>query len=381
MKPSLNSLSLTRKLLAFDTVNPPGQARACAEYLGKLLEDGGFETRLYEFAEGRTSLVARLQGINDRAPVCFTGHIDTIPLGATRWTKDPLKGEIEGGRLYGRGASDMKGGVAAMVIAGLRVAEFSKRRSGMTIVITAGEETGCEGAHFLVAHGSALGKAGAIVVGEPTSNCPVVGHKGALWIEARATGMAAHGSMPEKGINAIYKAAQAVTRLQDFDFEAAPHPLLGSPTLNVGTITGGISINSVPDQALIGIDIRTIPDQSNKKVYEKLTSYLGQELEFNRLIDVGGIATDPQDEWIQEVFEVMEPFLKERPVARGVTYFTDASVLTPAFGNPPTIILGPGDPGMAHKTDEYCEISKIEEAVAAYLEIARKWCGIPGVRA
>lgn len=376
MKPSLNSLSLTRKLLAFDTVNPLGQERVCAEYLGKLLEDGGFDTHLYEFGEGRTNLVARIGGIKDTAPICFTGHIDTIPLDATRWTKDPLKGEVEGDRIYGRGAADMKGGVAAMVIAGLRVAELSKGRAGVTLVITAGEETGCEGAYFLAAHGSALGKAGAVVVGEPTSNFPVVGHKGALWIEARATGMAAHGSMPEKGINAIYKAADAVKKLQDFDFNVASHPLLGSPTLNVGTITGGININSVPDQALIGIDIRTIPDQSNKKVYEKLTSYLGQELEFNRLIDVGGIATDPQDEWIQEVFEVMESFLKERPVARGVTYFTDASVLTQAFGNPPTIILGPGKPEMAHKTDEFCSISKIEEASEAYLEIARRWCGL-----
>ena len=376
MKPSLNSLSLTRKLLAFDTVNPPGQERACAQFLGKILEDGGFETNFFEFGDGRTNLVARITGVGDTPPICFTGHIDTIPLGAIPWTKDPLKGEIEGDRIYGRGASDMKGGVAAMVIAGLRIAELSKSRASMTLVITAGEETGCEGAYFLAAHESALGKAGAIVVGEPTSNFPVVGHKGALWIEARATGVAAHGSMPEKGENAIYKAADAVKKLQDFDFEAIPHPLLGSPTLNIGTITGGININSVPDQALIGIDIRTIPGQSNKEVYEKLTSYLGQELEFNRLIDVEGIATDPQDEWIQVVFEVMESYLKERPVERGVTYFTDASVLTPAFGNPPTVILGPGEPVMAHKTDEFCYISKIEEASAAYLEIARKWCGL-----
>ena len=376
MKPSLNAFSLTRKLLGFDTMNPPGQERGCAEYLGRLLEDGGFDTHLYEFGEGRTNLVARIEGLKDMEPICFTGHMDTIPLGATRWTKDPLKGEIEGDRIYGRGAADMKGGVAAMVIAGLRVAELSKGRAGVTLVITAGEETGCEGAYFLASQGTALGKAGAIVVGEPTSNFPVVGHKGALWIEARATGMAAHGSMPEKGINAIYRAAHAVKKLQDFVFDVAPHQLLGLPTLNVGTIRGGININSVPDQALIGIDIRTIPDQSNREVYEKLTSYLGQELELNRLVDVGGIATDPQDEWIQEVFEVMEPFLKERPVARGVTYFTDASVLTPAFGNPPTVILGPGEPEMAHKADESCSISKIEEASEAYLEIARRWCGV-----
>ena len=376
MKPSLDFLSLTRKLLTFNTMNPPGQERGCAEYLGKLLEDGGFKTACYEFSEGRTSLVARIEGIKDVAPICFTGHIDTIPLGGIPWTKDPLKGEIEGDKIYGRGASDMKGGVAAMVIAGLRIAKLPRPGAGMTLVITAGEETGCEGAYFLAADKSALGKAGAMVVGEPTSNLPIVAHKGALWIEARTTGIAAHGSMPEKGENAIYKAAQAVTKLRDYDFGVASHPLLGSPTLNVGTIKGGLNINSVPDQAVIGIDIRTIPGQDNKRVLEEVRSCLGDEFELNRLVDVGGVASDPQHEWVEEVFGIMESCLKERPQVCGVTYFTDASVLTPALGNPPTLILGPGDPVMAHKTDEFCYISKIEEASEAYLEIGRKWCGL-----
>ena len=374
MKPSLDAISLTQKLLGFNTINPPGQERACAEYLGTLLEAGGFSVRIHEFGEGRANLVARMAGVKDTVPICFTGHIDTIPLGETRWTRDPFKGEIEGDRLFGRGASDMKAGVAAMVVAGLRVAELSKGRAELTLVITAGEETGCEGAYSLASNEAALGKAGAIVVGEPTANYPVVGHKGALWVEARAVGKAAHGSMPDKGVNAIYKAVDAVNKLRDFEFNVAPHPLLGSPTLNVGTIRSGININSVPDQALIGIDIRTIPEQNNKKVYEKLASCLGRELELKPLVDVEGIATDPVDEWVQEVFEITASFLKEQPGVLGGPYFTDASVLTPALGNPPTIILGPGDPEMAHKTDESCSISKIEEAVKVYLEIARKWC-------
>jgi len=376
MESSLNALSLTRKLIGFNTINPPGQERDCAAYLGRLLEDGGVDTQFYEFGNGRTSLVARTKGLDDSEPICFTGHIDTIPLGAARWDRDPFKGESDGDWIYGRGASDMKGGVAAMVMAGLQVARLPKGKAGVTLVITAGEETGCEGAYFLASHGSALSRAGALVVGEPTSNFPMVGHKGALWIEAKTSGVAAHGSMPEKGDNAIYKAAHAVKKLKEFNFDVASHQLLGSPTLNVGTIRGGININSVPDYARIGIDIRTIPDQSNDAVYEKLTSYLGDELALHRVIDVEGIATDPRNEWVQEVFEIMEPILKERPVARGVTYFTDASVLTPALGNPPTVILGPGEAEMAHKTDERCRISRIEEAAEAYLQIARRWCGI-----
>lgn len=376
MNPPLNAVSLTRKLIAFDTTNPPGQERACAEFLGKELEDAGFAVRLYEFADGRASLVARIKGTSDKLPICFSGHIDTVPPGAAPWKMDPFNGEMDGGRIYGRGAADMKGGVAAMVVAALSVAKLPGRKAGMTLVLTAGEETGCDGAFFLAAYEGALSKAGALVVGEPTANYPVVGHKGALWIQALATGVAAHGSMPEKGINAIYRAADAVQKLREFDFDIAPHPILGPPTLNVGTISGGMNINSVPDRAVIGIDIRTVPGLGNRAVFERLTGYLGGDLEFTRLTDVEGFASDVRSEWVREVFDVMEPMLKERPEPRGVTYFTDAAALIPALGNPPTVILGPGSPEMAHKTDEWCAVSKIEEAVEAYLEIARRWCGL-----
>lgn len=374
MKRSLSPLSLTRELLSFNTINPPGRERECAEYIGKLLEEGGFKVELHEFDKKRTSLVARYEGLGEKAPICFSGHIDTVPLGAADWSKDPFSGDMDGDKVFGRGSSDMKGGVAAMVVAVLRLPEISKAAAGITIIITASEETGSKGAYHLLGPGNALGKAGALVVGEPTSNYPLVGHKGSLWLEARATGVTAHGSIPEEGVNAIYKAVEAVNKLQKYEFNISPHPFLGSPTLNVGTISGGININSVPDQATIGIDIRTIPGQTNSDVYENMKSLLGKEIELKRLVDVGSVATDPQDDWVQGVFDIMEPFLKERPTARGVAYFTDASVLTPAFGHPPTVILGPGEPTMAHKTDEYCRISKIEEATEAYIEIAKNWC-------
>ena len=120
-------------------------------------------------------------------------------------------------------------------------------------------------------YGAALGGAGAIVIAEPTGNYPYVGHKGALGLHAQTTGVTVHGSMPECGVNAIYKAARAVTMLERLGFEVTPHPVLGSPTLNVGTIAGGLNINSVPDGALIGIDIRTIPDQKHDALVKRLT--------------------------------------------------------------------------------------------------------------
>jgi succinyl-diaminopimelate desuccinylase len=375
MEPYKNCLSLTRKLISFNTVNPPGQERDCAEYLASLLEDGGFKVTLYEFSERRTSLIAQIGSYGDKAPICFAGHMDTVPLGGKRWEKDPFSGEVDGDKVFGRGSSDMKGGLAAMVVAALRLANIANRKAGITLVCTASEETGCQGAHHLARLGNALGEAGALLIGEPTSNYPLVGHKGALWLEVSTSGVTAHGSMPEQGENAIYKAAQVVTQLQAYKFDISPHPLLGAPTLNVGTISGGMNINSVPDRAVIGVDIRTIPDQRNRDIYENLQSYLGQEVKIERIVDAGSIITEPGHEWVQEVFDIMEPFCRKRPVARGVTYFTDASVLTPAFGNPPTLILGPGEPAMAHKLDEFCYISKIEEAVEAYVKIGDKWCG------
>jgi len=119
----MQALDLTRELLRFDTVNPPGQERACAERLGQLLENVGFAVRSYEFAPGRTSLVARLGGSSGRAPLCFAGHIDTVPLGTMPWKRDPFAGEVADGRLYGRGSSDMKSGVAAFVTVACRLAE------------------------------------------------------------------------------------------------------------------------------------------------------------------------------------------------------------------------------------------------------------------
>jgi succinyl-diaminopimelate desuccinylase len=374
MATEVNALELTRDLLSFNTINPPGQERECAQYLGKMLEDGGFKVAYYDFDESRTSLIARLEGRRDKPPICFSGHLDTVPLGAESWSKDPFSGEVDGNRVYGRGASDMKSGIAAMVGSALRLQKNFQGKAGITLVFTAGEETGSQGASYLAGLNQVLGQCGAIVVGEPTSNFPLVGHKGSLWLEIETTGITAHGSMPEQGDNAIYKAVETVNKLQEFDFNVRPHPFLGRPTLNVGTIAGGLNINSVPDRAVVGVDIRTVPGLPNDAVYEKMKSYLGEDVKIKPIVDMGSVTTDPENVWIQAVFDIMKPFLGKRPEARGVAYFTDASILTPAFNMPPTVIMGPGEPGMAHKTDEFCRVSKIKEAMEAYFKIAKSWC-------
>lgn len=373
MQKSPDPVELTRTLVAFNTINPPGNERPCAEYLGHLLEAGGFTVTYHEFADRRTSLVARIGGSRDKAPLCFTGHIDTVPLGAQPWSVDPFAGEIADGKIYGRGTTDMKAGVAAFVVAVLQLAPQLSSGPGVVLVITAGEETGCEGAYHMAGLGNVLGEAGAIVVAEPSSNQPWIGHKGALWLTARTTGVTAHGSMPEKGVNAVYKAAHAISKLEDFDFNIARDAVLGKPTLNVGSVHGGLNINSVPDLAEIGIDIRTIPDQDHTAIRTDLAGYLGDDVALASVVDVRGVLTDPANDWMQDVFGIMGDILGERPEAKTAAYFTDASALTPAYGGVPTVILGPGEAAMAHQTDEYCVVERIVEAVEAYTQIGKRW--------
>ncbi|MBS0326211.1 MAG: M20 family metallopeptidase [Proteobacteria bacterium] len=373
MSAERNAIELTRDLLRFDTINPTGDETACARYLGDLLADAGFRVSYYPYGERRTCVVAALGGSSGKRPLCITGHIDTVPLGAARWRSDPFAGESDGDRLFGRGSSDMKSGVAAFVVAALAFAGRLAGTAGIELVITGGEESGCEGA-FHLARSHALGHAAAMLVAEPTANYPLVAHKGAFWLEARTHGVTAHGSMPERGDNAVFKAARAALALEHFEFGIPAHPLLGQPTLNVGTFHGGLNINSVPDFASIGIDIRTIPGQDHAALRERLSERLGAGVELHTKLDVVSVHTDPHDPWVAEVFDVMKPILGEAPQPRAAPYFTDAPALRPACGDPPTVVLGPGEPQMAHQTDEYCVAERIREAAAGYEEIIRRWC-------
>ena len=380
----VSAVELAQTLIAFNTINPPGNESDCVAYLADLLCDAGFYARFFEFAPGRTSLVARLSSslTPPRRPLCFAGHTDTVPLGQAPWHVDPFSGVIRDGKLYGRGSSDMKSGIAAFVTAALDTSSCLKKKGhDLILAIVAGEETGCLGSNHLAElpdseKAAALGKAGAVIIAEPTGNRPLVGHKGALWLTARFHGISAHGSMPMQGDNAIYKAARAVCRLQQFDFDTAPHPYMGSPTLNVGTISGGMNINSVPDAAAIGIDIRTVAGQDHTRLIQRLTQYLGSDAELTPEINEEAVWTDPDDPWVQDVFELVTPIFNHRPGVETISYFTDAAALKHAFGDVPTLIFGPGDSFTAHQTDEYCELRRIDEAVAAYSAIIRNWYGV-----
>ena len=268
----------------------------------------------------------------------------------------------------------MKGGVAAFVAAAIEMAPRLKDTPGIVLYITAGEETGLAGAMKLAERGMA-GEAGALVVAEPTSKRPLCGHKGAMWLKAITHGVTAHGSMPDEGVNAVYSAARAVSKLEAFDFNVARHPIMGGATLNVGSFAGGINVNSVPDRAEIGIDIRTLPGMDHGRLREQLASLLGPEVEFSTMVDVKGVWTDPDHPWIRDLFSISADIRGIASKVEAAPYITDASALTPALGGVPTTILGPGPAHLAHQTDEWCEIERIEEAQRIYERLIANWCG------
>ena len=366
------AIELAARLLRFDTTNPPGGEEDCARYLAGLLEAGGFAVAEHQFAPGRASLVAHLPGKGGPA-LCITGHLDTVPLGSQPWSMDPLAGEISQGRLWGRGACDMKSGVAALVRASLAAAARPGTRRGLVLALTAGEETGCQGAGHLAELEGALPPCGALLVAEPTANRPALGHRGAIWIEVTTRGKAAHGSTPHLGVNAIRKAAQAVLALDDFSFSTPPHQHMGQATINLGTIQGGVKPNMVPDRASFTLDVRNLPGQNRELILAELAARLGPECGMSILTEADPVWTPPDDPWARQTMDLVAEVTGRPALPWAAPYFTDAAALRAGLGPVPALILGPGDPAQAHQTDEFCPLEQIEQAEVLYARIIAAW--------
>lgn len=368
------AVALTRRLLQENTINPPGGEEPIIALLGGLLEDAGFAVRRVDLAPGRPNLIARLAGSDADAPAFgFTGHVDIVPLGEAAWRYDPFSGESEGDRLFGRGSADMKSGVAGMVVAAMALARGPRPRAGIELVLTAGEETGCAGAKAIVQAPGSLGRVGALVVGEPTDLAPRLGHRGVIWIRLHFKGRTAHASMPHEGDNALLKAARAAVLLAGHDFGGIVHPGLGRPTLNLGRIESGLNLNSVPDRAVLGIDVRPVPGQDGCSVLRELAALL-PEAELELLVDCPPLWSEGGDDWLAYVRERAAAVSGQVSDLGPVPFATDGGYLTPAYGGPPTVVLGPGETEQAHKTDEWCSLRRIEQAAELYTELADNWC-------
>ena len=345
-----------------------------ARRAGELLDSAGFTVALPHWEAGREQLVARTGGTS--APLTLTGHLDTVPADPAQWAIDPWTAERDGDRVVGRGTSDMKSGVAALLVAA--AAHAARRHScrGLQVVLTAGEETGCTGAATLQRSDLLVG--GPLLVAEPTANRLLLGHKGVHWMQLTSKGRAAHGSAPELGVNAVVRLARAAVALHDH--EGWPtHDRFGSVTANVGLLAGGARPNVVPDTARMLLDLRTVPGVDAATLRGIVIGLAGTEVQVDDHVVLPVVDTAPDDPFVSEVREALSAAglgADPQPPAR---FFTDASVLAGLLAGPdgraaPTVVLGPGEPDQCHVVDEWCSASRVEAAVEVYAVLLDRWC-------
>jgi len=373
---------LCHDLVRYKTINPPGDELALVNFVLEYLRLLGFEGELVPHAENRASGIARLRGSGELPALMFNGHADVVPVGNQPWRFDPFSGEIAEGKVWGRGSCDMKGGIAAMLVAARSVALTQQKLLGdLVFSITAGEEVNMLGARVLAGLPS-LGPLQAIIISEPTTNCIALAERGVLWPEISTHGKTAHGSTPELGINAISMMLLLLKEIEEMEIPFTPHPLLGNMTRSLNIIQGGVQTNVVPDSCSVMYDFRTVPGQDHPAIIAQIEAVI-QQLEQRvkdfkatvKLIhDLPPAETAPDHPAVLK-FQAAASEALGKPVETQVMKFaTEASIFVPAL-NVPTIVLGPGLPGLAHQPDEYVEIDKMVEAARIYALAAANMLG------
>lgn len=373
-------------LVRLPSVNPMGRDVSGDEYfeyqvtdhLQQLFQRLGWPWRRQPIEARRDNIVARVDG--DLPPeqggaiLMFEAHQDTVPVDGM--TIPPWTPEIRDGRVYGRGACDIKGGMACMLTALSRLAD--ERPAGRPTVVMAcsvNEEYGFGGAPRMgeLWAGAApfLPRApDAVIVAEPTSLDVVVSHKGAVRWRCHARGRAAHSSQPESGDNAIYRMARVLGALERYARDVAPtlgrHPLVGQPTLSVGLIAGGVSVNTVPDRCSIEIDRRALPGEDPRAAFQHVVEYVDRELWNDPQVEheppyliSSGLSDELSRPFAARLSEMTRRY--GGPGRRlGVPYGTDA----PAFAGAgiPTVVFGPGAIAQAHTADEWIAIEQLHWA-------------------
>jgi acetylornithine deacetylase/succinyl-diaminopimelate desuccinylase family protein len=367
-----NVVDLLQDLVSIPSVNPHGNPgtdatgeKAMGEYVAQFLRQLGAEVVLEEIDPGRPNVVARFRPEKEPvARIAFAPHLDTVSVAGM--TIPPFDPAIRDGKLYGRGSSDTKGPMAAALWALREWAESSERARSQvewTFFALMGEEAGNDGAHAVANSGFT---SDLMLVLEPTALEVVTAHKGVLWMEVRTSGVACHGSTPEKGQNAIYAMRRVLELIEHKmipELAAHAHPQLGPTTVNVGTISGGSKVNIVPDACRIELDCRLVPGVEPEHLRVLLEVVLRETVPEATVIMQRAshpLDTDQSLPWVKRL----------GATARGFTtapWFSDAAVL--GHAGCPAVCVGPGDIAQAHTKDEFIRLSDLEDGT----DFFRRW--------
>lgn len=373
----------------------PRHERSVADEVAAWLAAAGVPVQVQELADGRANVLARVGGPEPGPVLALVAHLDTVP---PYGMPGALRAEVRDGRLYGRGAVDMKGALAAMMLVLAAAAGPDRPRAGeLVLVATAGEESGSEGMQALVASGL---RADLAVVGEPTGMRVARAHKGSAWVEVAFHGRATHGSTPEAGINAVAHAAEFVTRVgRDLVpvLRARSHPLLGSATVNVGVIRGGDRPPMVPAHCAVQLDRRWLPTETHRDVLAGIEELVVQMQEEDPTVQasVGEMAGTagfvhsplecPADDPLLAVLTRLAADRTGQPGEPvGVQFWTDGALLAAGTGTP-TVVCGPGSIEQAHSLDEWVAVAQLDAAHDVYAGLVAavlgSGAGLPGWRA
>jgi succinyl-diaminopimelate desuccinylase len=369
-------LRYARALIAAPSENPGGTEDEAVEVAKGILAGIGAESRVVRSEEGRPSLVARV-GSGERPRLVWNGHLDTVPAGdLAQWSTDPFGGEVVGGRLVGRGASDMKGPIGAALGAVAAIHRAGIELAGtLDLHLVADEEhSGIHGTKVLLAEG--LVDQDAAVVGEPTEMEIALAERGGAWVIAVARGKGAHGSTPHLGVNAIVSMSRFVLRLPEVLPERT-HPLTGPPTVNVALVAGGSAPNVVPDRCEVEIDRRTVPGEDDREeVLEPFRRLVEKVAAEDPDVDIeislkdwtpaaettgdSAIASRSRDAIAAETGGE-PPFVGFTGITDARYYINDARI--------PTVILGPGTLKVAHMPNESIGVEELATGARAYARL------------
>lgn len=364
-------LQVARDLIRAPSENPPGDEREAAAVAAAHATEAGLAVEIVETAPNRVNVIATLDSGRPGRTLAWNGHIDVVPVGdASGWAHPPFEAIVDDGVLHGRGAADMKGPCASAIAAASALMAAGGPSAGKLVLhLVADEEVlGPHGTMALYERG--LAGADAAIVGEPTDLNVAVAERGMLWIIARAGGVAAHGSRPDLGVNAIEEMARAIPVLRGLRPDRS-HPLLGEPSLNFGTIEGGSKINIVADGCTLAMDRRTLPGETDDGIIDEMQAALkdaGVSVSLEIVHRADPVEVDPNEEIVRRAVQA-HAAVRGRDAAIGaMTGATDAHVLAGKAGIP-TIIFGPGSLDQAHTSTEHVAVGDLIDGARIYAEL------------
>ncbi len=372
--------SLLGELVAIDSINPdlvPGGAgeAAIARFVANWLERAGLAVEIDEPVPGRPSVVAIARGTGGGRSLMLNAHMDTVGVAGMERPHDPV---VQGSRLYGRGAFDMKGGLAAIMFAAA-AAKNQQLRGDVILTAVSDEEYASIGTASIVKRWHA----DAAIVTEPTGLEICIAHKGFIWLEIETRGIAAHGSLPDLGVDAIVKMGKVLVGLEELDrsLRSAPsHRLLGSGSLHASLISGGQELSSYPERCILSVERRTVPSETAQDVEFQVRQILDQlaasDAAFNAALKTTLLRPAfevSQDEPIVQVVRRHAAAIPgQEPGIIGATAWMDSAILSAA--GIPTVIFGPGGEG-AHAVVEWVDLEQVQRCVEVLVASAEEFCG------